>query len=105
MQHSRCFTYCAVIWAANPSLPAPTEEAAHLRQRRFKGFALQGRPASSLPAAPAGFDLGQPAESNYFLQGEAGYHKLWDSRLFNYSHWEVLRYLLSNLRFWLEEYR
>eukprot|EP00891_Asterochloris_glomerata_P000493 jgi/Astpho2/493/fgenesh1_pm.00011_%23_33_t len=53
----------------------------------------------------AGFDLGQPAESNYFLQGEAGYHKLWDSRLFNYSHWEVLRYLLSNLRFWLEEYR
>ena len=71
----------------------------------FKWFVLQGRPASSLPAVPAGFDLGQPAESNYFLQGEAGYHKLWDSRLFNYSHWEVLRYLLSNLRFWLEDYR
>ena len=87
-----------------PSLPAPANTA-HLRQRRFKGFARQGRPASSLPAAPAGFDLGQPAESNYFLQGEAGYHKLWDSRIFNYSHWEVLRYLLSNLRFWLEEYR
>jgi glycosidase len=28
-----------------------------------------------------------------------------DSRLFNYSHHEVLRFLLSNLRFWLEEYQ
>jgi 1,4-alpha-glucan branching enzyme len=25
--------------------------------------------------------------------------------LFNYGHWEVLRFLLSNLRFFLEEYR
>nr|ATD50215.1 SBE1-1 [Solanum tuberosum] len=32
------------------------------------------------------------------------YHKLWDSRLFNYANWEVLRFLLSNLRWWLEEY-
>lgn len=29
----------------------------------------------------------------------------WDSRLFNYRHWEVLRYLLSNLRWWLEEFQ
>src|SRR5579864_3132000 len=27
------------------------------------------------------------------------------SRLFNYGHWEVLRFLLSNLRFFMEEYR
>ena len=27
------------------------------------------------------------------------------SRLFNYGHWEVLRFLLSNLRFYMEEYR
>jgi 1,4-alpha-glucan branching enzyme len=30
---------------------------------------------------------------------------LWDSRLFNYGNHEVLRFLLSNLRYWLEEYR
>uniref|UniRef100_A0A3Q3VVG0 1,4-alpha-glucan branching enzyme n=1 Tax=Mola mola TaxID=94237 RepID=A0A3Q3VVG0_MOLML len=30
---------------------------------------------------------------------------LWDSCLFNYSSWEVLRFLLSNLRWWMEEYR
>ena len=53
----------------------------------------------------AGFDLGQAEDSNYFLQGEAGYHRQWDSRLFNYSNWETLRLLLSNLRFWLGEFR
>lgn len=37
----------------------------------------------------AGFDLGQPASEGYFCTGEAGYHKQWDSRLFNYANWEV----------------
>jgi len=42
---------------------------------------------------------------NYFRGGEAGYHKQWDSRCLNYGHWEVQRYLLSNLRYWLEEFQ
>ena len=29
----------------------------------------------------------------------------WDSRLLKYSNWEVQRYLLSNLRYWLEEFK
>jgi hypothetical protein len=53
----------------------------------------------------AGFDLGQPQDMNYFRGGEAGYHSLWDSRCLNYGHWEVQRYLLSNLRYWLDEYQ
>ena len=53
----------------------------------------------------AGFDFGQGEESNYFLQGERGYHQQWDSRLYNYKNWEVLRYLLSNIRWWLDEYQ
>lgn len=53
----------------------------------------------------AGFDLGQGRGSNYFLQGDAGYHKQWDSRLLDYSCYETLRYLLSNLRYWLDEYQ
>jgi 1,4-alpha-glucan branching enzyme len=52
-----------------------------------------------------GFDVGQSAQESYFHTGEKGYHKLWDSRLFNYGNWEVLRFLLSNLRYWLEEFR
>ncbi|WIA28178.1 hypothetical protein OEZ86_010746 [Tetradesmus obliquus] len=53
----------------------------------------------------AGFDMGQGQEANYFRSGEAGYHKQWDSRILNYGHWEVQRYLLSNLRYWLDEFQ
>jgi 1,4-alpha-glucan branching enzyme len=30
---------------------------------------------------------------------------MWDSRCFNYGSWEVLRFLLSNLRYWVEEFQ
>lgn len=52
-----------------------------------------------------GFDVGQTSQDSYFHTGDRGYHKLWDSRLFNYANWEVLRFLLSNLRWWLEEFK
>ena len=68
----------------------------------YLGVALN--PRACCCAAP-GYDLGQGEEGNYFCSGERGYHTVWDSRLFNYRNWEVLRYLLSNLRWWLEEYR
>ncbi|KAK0634782.1 alpha-glucan branching enzyme [Bombardia bombarda] len=44
-------------------------------------------------------------DHQYFHGGVKGKHELWDSRLFNYGHHEVLRFLLSNLRFWMDEYR
>eukprot|EP01101_Sappina_pedata_P006724 TRINITY_DN3425_c0_g1_i1.p1 TRINITY_DN3425_c0_g1~~TRINITY_DN3425_c0_g1_i1.p1 ORF type:complete len:734 (-),score=212.92 TRINITY_DN3425_c0_g1_i1:111-2312(-) len=40
----------------------------------------------------------------YFHEGERGTHSMWDSRLFNYGHHEVLRFLLSNLIWYVEEY-
>ncbi|KAK3946285.1 glycoside hydrolase superfamily [Diplogelasinospora grovesii] len=44
-------------------------------------------------------------DHQYFHEGAKGRHELWDSRLFNYGHHEVMRFLLSNLRFWMDEYR
>jgi 1,4-alpha-glucan branching enzyme len=41
----------------------------------------------------------------YFHAGPRGYHPAWDSLLFDYSKYEVRRFLLSNVRYWLEEYR
>ncbi len=43
-------------------------------------------------------------DNQYFHAGERGLHPLWDSLLFDYGKWEVQRFLLSNLRFWREEY-
>jgi 1,4-alpha-glucan branching enzyme len=41
----------------------------------------------------------------YFHEGPRGRHELWDSRCFDYSKDQVLHFLLSNCRFWLDEYR
>ncbi|MFO7965679.1 MAG: alpha amylase C-terminal domain-containing protein [Desulfobacterales bacterium] len=41
----------------------------------------------------------------YFHEGGDGYHQLWNSRCFDYKKHQVLHFLLSNCRFWLEEYR
>ena len=38
----------------------------------------------------------------FFHSGSRGTHAQWDSRLFNYTEWEVLRFLLSNLRMWVD---
>jgi len=40
----------------------------------------------------------------YFHPGERGNHPGWDSKLFDYGRPEVQQFLLSNLRFWLEEF-
>ncbi|MEM1138077.1 MAG: alpha-amylase family glycosyl hydrolase [Bacteroidota bacterium] len=40
----------------------------------------------------------------YFHAGDKGHHSAWDSKLFNYGKWEVLQFLLSNIRYWLEEF-
>ncbi|MBN1671967.1 MAG: alpha amylase C-terminal domain-containing protein [Kiritimatiellae bacterium] len=41
----------------------------------------------------------------YFHDGPRGRHVAWDSRCFDYAKPEVLHFLLSNCRFWLDEYR
>jgi len=41
----------------------------------------------------------------YFHEGPRGEHPVWGSRLFDYGKPEVLHFLLSNCRFWLDEYR
>ncbi len=40
----------------------------------------------------------------YFHEGPTGYHDQWDSKLFNYGKLEVLQFLLSNLKYWMEEF-
>ncbi|MBI9085817.1 MAG: alpha amylase C-terminal domain-containing protein [Desulfobacterales bacterium] len=41
----------------------------------------------------------------YFHDGARGVHPAWGSRCFDYGKGEVLHFLLSNCRFWLDEYR
>ena len=41
----------------------------------------------------------------YFHSGERGKHPAWDSRCFDYGKPQVLNFLLSNCKYWLEEYQ
>ena len=41
----------------------------------------------------------------YTHGGRKGHHAQWDSKLFHFTKHEVLRFLLSNIRYWLEEFR
>lgn len=41
----------------------------------------------------------------YFHDGPRGIHPAWDSRCFDYGKSPVLHFLLSNCRYWLDEYR
>jgi 1,4-alpha-glucan branching enzyme len=40
----------------------------------------------------------------YFHEGSKGRHQLWISRLFDYGKPQVLHFLLSNCRYWLDEF-
>lgn len=40
----------------------------------------------------------------YFHRGERGKHPAWDSRCFDYGKPQVLNFLLSNCKYWLEEF-
>lgn len=52
-----------------------------------------------------GLNMYDGTDHCFFHEGVRGHHPVWDSRLFNYNHWEVLRFLLSNLRWFIDEYR
>ena len=43
--------------------------------------------------------------TQFFHEGKRGDHPAWGTKLFNYSKNEVIHFLLSNLKYWLEEYR
>ena len=52
-----------------------------------------------------GINLFDGSDSQYLHPGARGNHDLWDSKLFNYGKEETLQFLLSNVRYWLEEFR
>lgn len=51
-----------------------------------------------------GLNLFDGSETQYFHAGNRGEHPDWDSKLFDYGKTEVLQFLLSNIKYWLEEF-
>jgi 1,4-alpha-glucan branching enzyme len=51
-----------------------------------------------------GLNLFDGSDNQYFHPGERGNHPYWDSKCFDYGKREVLRFLLSNIKFWMKEF-
>lgn len=51
-----------------------------------------------------GLNLFDGTDYQYFHQGGKGDHPAWGTKLFNYAKNEVLHFLLSNVKYWLEEF-
>lgn len=52
-----------------------------------------------------GLNFFDGTEHQYFHSGVKREHIAWDSLCFDYSKYEVQRFLLSNIRYWLENFR
>lgn len=52
-----------------------------------------------------GLNMFNGTDHYLFHGGGRGNHDLWDSRLFNYSSYETLRFLLSNLKFFIDVFQ
>jgi len=51
-----------------------------------------------------GINLFDGTENQYLKAGKEGEHPQWDSKLFDYGKIETLQLLLSNVRYWLDEF-
>ncbi|XP_040380868.1 1,4-alpha-glucan-branching enzyme 3, chloroplastic/amyloplastic isoform X2 [Oryza brachyantha] len=52
-----------------------------------------------------GLSLFDGSNDCYFHSGKRGHHKYWGTRIFKYDDVDVLHFLLSNLNWWVTEYR
>ncbi|KAG0581581.1 hypothetical protein KC19_4G262800 [Ceratodon purpureus] len=112
MEHAYygCFGYHVTNFFAASSRSGTPEDLkylidkAHAMGLRVLMDVVHSHASTNAEDGLAGYDIGQKAEDSYFRTGARGYHSLWDSRLFSYGNWEVQRFLLSNLRWWMEEY-
>lgn len=51
-----------------------------------------------------GISLFDGTETQFFKAGQEGYHSAWDSRVFDYGKDGVVHFLLSDLKYWIEEF-
>ncbi len=52
-----------------------------------------------------GLNFQDGTDHQYFHAGPKGTHQLWDSKMFDYGKYEVQKFLLGNLGWYMEEYK
>ena len=94
------------FFAVSSRFGTPTELKALINEAHKMGIAviIDLVHSHSVKNVSEGINDFDGSEDQYFHPGGRGYHSSWDSKLFNYGKDEVLQFLLSNVKYWLEEY-
>ena len=56
------------------------------------------------PNVGEGLNQMDGTDDQYFLPGDRGWHPDWKTRIFDYSKHDVIHFLLSNLKYWQDEF-
>ena len=59
----------------------------------------------AVPNERDGLSLFDGTDYQYFHSGPKGWHTAWGSRCFDYGKTNVIHFLLSNCKYWMEEYK
>jgi len=94
------------FFASSSRFGTPNELKALIDEAHSMGIAVlldvvHSHAASNTEEGIAEFD-GTPYQ--FFHEGERGTHPTWGTRLFDYGKHEVVHFLLSNLKYWMEEF-
>jgi 1,4-alpha-glucan branching enzyme len=95
------------FFAASSRFGTPEElkelvDKAHMAGLRVIMDLVQSHSVKNVNEGLGLFD-GSPGQ--YFHSNERRYHRAWDSLCFDYGKDNVIHFLLSNCRYWLEEYK
>ena len=90
--------FCAASWFGNPDDLKYLVNKAHEMGLFVLLDVVHSHAATN---ANDGINLFDGTDDQFFVKE---YHPAWGTRLFNYGKHEVIHFLLSNLKFWMEEY-
>ncbi len=95
------------FFAASSRFGTPNELKALIDEAHGMGIAvlLDVVHSHAVKNTAEGINLFDGTTCQFFHEGERGDHPAWGTKLFNYGKNEVIHFLLSNLKFWMTEYR
>lgn len=93
--------FAASAWFGNPDDLKFLINKAHSMGLTVLMDIVQSHAVKNLSEGISAFD---GTDEQFFHSGERGYHSAWDSRVFNYGKHEVIHFLLSSVKYWLEEF-
>ena len=93
--------FAASSWFGNPDELKDLIDTAHKMGIRVLMDLVQSHSVKNIYEGINEFD---GTAEQFFYAGSRGDHQAWGSKLFNYGKYEVIHFLLSNIKYWMTEF-